>query len=765
MREYVVYNDRQPGDWHESLPVGNGRMGATLMCGVSKEVIYLNEETVWGSKEGGEPNPEMPAKLKQIRELFLADKPAQADKLAEKIMGDCFSRICSYESAGKLVINLHENDICKNYAHRLDIMRGVATVEYDKFGTHYTRECFASYPDNIIAYRITSAGEKINAWITYNREYTLSVDSQNNEMCAIAHTMRGNHKFCTRVRVVTDGKVECSDGDIYVSDTNSFTVYISVDTEFRNGDGFVTAAKFPTDSIEAVKERHVQDFLSFMTRADISLPEIENVEKASVYSRFKAIGNNGYHDGGLVALLWQYGRYLNVSTGRQGTLPSNLQGLWTEYIISCWSSDYHTNINLQMNYWPTEVSNLSDLHKPLFDYMNEYLLESGKNTAKVAYGTRGCVVHHLSDIYKFTSPADGLWGIWPHGGSWLSFHLWEHYLYTRDIDFLKDDAYEFLRQTALFFLDNLMEKDGKLHYAPSSSPENRYYVPDENGEKYACFLSMSSTMDIGIIGGVFRNYIDASEILGIDDSDVRAVRVAKEKLPPFKVGKFGQICEWIEDYEETEIGHRHISPAFAMYPDNAINRSTPDLYNAVGVSIDRRLGGGLNEHGAGICNVGWSLAWLTALLARLRNGDKAYSMVRSYILSCTSQNLMDLYPLPHGKKCFQIDGNMGIVAGISEMLIQSHEGVVALIPAIPKVWADGSFTGLCARGGFEVDVRWCNMSVCEFCITAKADDSVVIELPATQKFFEFVDDEGNVYQAKEGRICLSGISKLRLKVK
>ncbi len=765
MREYVVYNDRAPEIWEQSLPLGNGRLGAALMCGVSKEVIYLNEETVWGSKEGGKPNPNMPEKLKQIRELFLANKPAEADKLAEKIMGDCFTRICSYESAGRLTINLHDNDNCKNYAHKLDVMRGVATVEYDRFGTHYTRECFVSYPDNIIAYRVTSNGDKLNAWITYDREFTMSVNSENNELCAIAHTMRGNHKFSTRARVVTDGKVECKDGDLYVSDTNSFTVYISIDTEFRNGDNFATVAKFPTDNYDTVKARHVDDFLSFMTRADISLPEIENVENTSAYSRFRAMGWNGYHDGGLVALLWQYGRYLNVSTGREGTLPSNLQGLWTQHIISEWSSDYHTNINLQMNYWPTEVTNLSDLHKPLFDYMNDYLLESGKNTAKVAYGTRGCVVHHLSDIYGFTSPADGLWGIWPHGGSWLSYHMWEHYLYTKDTEFLKNDAYEYLKQIALFFLDNMMEKDGVLHYAPSSSPENRYLVPDENGEKYACFLAMSSTMDIGIIGGVFRNFLDASEILGIDDEDVCAIRAAKEKLPPFKVGKFGQICEWIEDYEETEIGHRHISPAFAMYPDNAINRSTPELYRAVAVSIDRRLGGGINEQGAGICNVGWSLSWLTNLLARLRNGEKAYSMVRSYILECTSQNFMDLYPLPKGKKCFQIDGNMGMVAGISEMLIQSHEGVVALIPAIPKMWADGNFRGLCARGGFEVDTRWEDMSVCEFTITAKADDSVIIELPETQKNCEFIGSDGKTYSAVDNKITLSGISKLTLKVK
>lgn len=765
MREYILHNDKAPEKWEEALLLGNGRLGAALMCGVSNETIYLNEETVWGSKKGGKPNPVMPEKLKKIRELFLADKPAEADKLAEEIMGDCFTRICSYESAGRISINLHENDACKNYEHKLDIMRGVAEISYNRFGTNYKRECFVSYPDDAIAYRVTSSGEPLSAWIAYDREFTMSTTSENNEMCAIAHTLRDNHKFCTKVRVVCDGKVECKGGDIFVSDTNSFTVYVTIATEFRHGDNFIAAAKLPTGDFDALKARHIEDFLSFMTRADISLPEIENVEDTSVYSRIRGMKFNGYHDGGIIALIWQFARYLNVSTGRAGTLPSNLQGLWTEHLVSEWSSDYHTNINLQMNYWPTEVTNLSDLHKPLFDYMNEYLLESGMNTAKVAYGTRGCVVHHLSDIYKFTSPADGLWGIWPHGASWLSFHMWEHYLYTLDRDFLKNDAYEFLKQVALFFLDNLMEKNGELHYAPSSSPENRYIVNDENGKPYACFLAMTSTMDLGIIGGVFRNYLDASKILGISDDDVLAVEKAKAKLPPFKVGKYGQLCEWIEDYEETEIGHRHISPAFALFPDNAINRSTPELYTAVNNLVNRRLSGGINAQGAGISNVGWSVSWLIAILSRLRRGEDAYAQVRSYILNCTSQNLIDLYPLPKNEKCFQIDGNMGFAAGVSEMLIQSHEGVVALIPAITKMWDKGNFRGLCARGGFEVDCSWEDMSVTEFKVTANGAETCVIELPATQKIYEFVGSDGKTYSAKDNKISLRGITKLTLKVK
>jgi len=757
-----IFNDNVPAMWEESLPVGNGRMGATMMCGVSGETLFLNEETVWSSKGGGAPNPKMPEKLAAIRKLFLENKPAEADKLAESSLSDCFTRICCYESAGRLNISLHENDHCKNYRHELDLLHGIAKVEYDRFGSHYTRECFASNPDDVIVYHVTSSKEPLKAWISYDRAHTVSTRSEDGVLTAVAHTVRGNHKFCVKAKLVTDGTVTCDDGDLYVSDTKSFSLYITVSTEFKHGDGFMDAAVLPDSDYNTLRARHIEDFFSLMNRADICLPEFPDGEDAPLHYRRKSLTCNKFPDHPLASLAWQFGRYLTVSTSRPGSLPSNLQGLWTNKLMEPWSSDYHFNINLQMNYWPTEVTNLSECHLPLFDYMNKFLLESGKNTAKVAYGTRGCVVHHLSDIYGFTAPADGLWGIWPHGASWLAYHMWEHYLFTKDKAFLKDTAYEFIRQAALFFLGNMMEDSkGQLVYAPSTSPENRYFVKDENGKPYACFLAMSCTMDVSIIDGLFRILLDSADILGISDPELDVFRAAKAKLPPYRIGKFGQLMEWIEDYEETEVGHRHISHSFALYPDNAINRNTPELYKALTTAIDRRLGAAAEAGDMGPDRVGLSYGWLTCLLARLGRGDAAQEKVMQFITRCTRQNMYGLCA-SGPNMVFQVDGNFGVTAGITEMLLQSHEDTIHLLPALPKVWDHGSFRGLRARGGYTVDVQWRDLEVKEMALQADFGDSCTVELPKTQVSTCFRDEAGNRYKVQNGRLTLNLSTPLRL---
>ena len=754
MREHKVFDIKPAGNWLESVPVGNGRMGATLMCGVSEEVIHLNEETIWSSIPGGEPNPKMPEKLKTIRDLFLAGKPAEADKLAKTLLSDCFTRIRSYESAGLLKIALHENDHSRNYRHELDIMRGIAKIEYDKDGTHYTRECFASHPDDLIVYRVTSDNAPLNASVALDRENIISNIAKDGEITVIAKTVFGDHKFCVKIRVDTDGTVTERKGELVISDTQSFVLYINIATEFNHGANFEKKASIAPHCFTSTYNRHVDDFLKIMSRADIALPEAPEMDAVSMDARIKTFGYNKPNDGELVTLLWQFGRYMLISSGREDTLPANLQGVWTDGNVSPWSSDYHTNINLQMNYWPAEVANLSDIHMSLFNYMNKYLFESGKKTAQIGYNTRGCVVHHLSDIYGFTAPADGLWGIWPHGASWLCFNLWDHYLYTKDLDYLKNTAYNFIHECSLFFLDNMVEdSQGRLLYGPSTSPENSYYVPDENGEKYSCFLAISSTMDVAIIGGLLKMYLEASKLLGISDKDTEYAAVALKKLPPFKVGKLGIIQEWIEDYEEVEPGHRHISPTFGLYPDSSINRSTPELYEAVGKTLDRRLAGGVDQHGQGATTVGWSLAWLICEFARLRRAEDAYNMIFSFLTSCTSSNLMDIYPAK--TPCFQIDGNMGYVAGVCEMLIQSHEETIALIPALPQKWDHGSFRGLCARGGFEVDCRWKDFEVLNISLKASCDNDAILELPSTQKTLTFVDDAGAVYNAVDGKIKIS----------
>lgn len=324
-------------------------------------------------------------------------------------------------------------------------------------------------------------------------------------------------------------------------------------------------------------------------------------------------------------LQWQYGRYLLVSSSRPGTLPANLQGLWTNALASGWSADYHTNINVQMNYWAAETVNLSDCHMPLFDYMNDYLLGSGKKTARDYYNARGCVVHHLSDIYGFTAPADGPWGLWPHGASWLALHMWEHYLFTKDAAFLKDTAFEFIKEAAIFFLDTLAyDTKGRLVYAPSTSPENSYYV-EEDGNRVSCRLASSATMDVQIISALFQMYLESARILNIkDDENIDAVCKALDSMPKMQIGKHGQLMEWIEDYEECNVGHRHISHAFGFHPAALITRKDKELYHALEITLQRRLS---DVDSTFKTDIGWTLNWIATLFARLRNPSRAIGML------------------------------------------------------------------------------------------------------------------------------------------
>ncbi|MBQ8416122.1 MAG: glycoside hydrolase family 95 protein [Clostridia bacterium] len=756
MKNYKIFDNVQPRRWLESVPIGCGRMGATLMCGVGCERIHLNEETIWSESKGIGPNPKMPEKIRRIRDLFLQDKPAEADKLAKTEFDNCFNRIRSFEGAGKLSISLHENDHCRGYRHTLDLVNGIATVEYDKDGSHYTREYFASYPDNVIVCRVTSSNSPISARVMYDRERILSLSAENDQITATAKTVFGDHKFCIKIRVMSDGTVACDNCDIVVSDAKSFCVYIAIETEFSHGEGYVDAVKFPAVlDYEAIKARHVADFSSLMKRADVDLPALAEMAEIPQTELFKLRRWNKPKDESQFMTQWQFGRYLLISSSRNGTLPANLQGIWSEGDACEWSGDYHTNINLQANYWAAETVNLSECHLPLFDYMNKYLLESGKKTSRIGYNTRGCVVHHLSDVYGYTAPADGLWGLWPHGASWLALHMWEHYLFTKDKKFLKEQAFEFVHQASLFFLDNL-ETDckGRLVLAPSTSPENHYFVNDENGNKYNCYLTSSSTMDIEMIDTLFRIYLESAKILGIEDKDVADVRETIKRLPPLSVGKFGQLMEWIEDYEETEVGHRHTSHTYGIFPSFIINRSTPEIYRAVGVTIDRRLSGQGNG-ASSASNVGWSMAYLGGAVARLRRAEQAYGLLNRFATYHVQPNLLDVFVRPNrDNDVFQIDGNLGYVAAMSEMLIQSHEDVIALLPALPSRWDHGSFYGLRARGGYEVSLRWENYEVKELSLHSDFDSNCVLELPEKQKTLSFTNENGKVYTVENGLLSL-----------
>ncbi len=763
MKGYEIYNKTPASAWKESMPIGCGRMGATVMAGVAKETLFLNEETVWSKRGDTSSDPEMREKLDRIRDLFLADKPAEANRLATEILGGRFPRIGSFESAGRLNIELHEGDCASCYERRLDLVNGIARVTYTKGGSRYEREYFASYPDNVIACRITSSKAPIFAAISYERERMLSCCAEDGTIVATAKTLFGDYEFCVKVRVIADGTVSSENGQIIVSGAKEVCIYVVIGTEFRYGEAYVESTVFPADTdYKSVRARHIANFSALMSRADISLPQIDGLDELSLNEYFRARTLSKVKDEHLYALQWQYGRYLLVSSSREGTLPANLQGVWSDGITAPWSGDYHTNINLQANYWAAETANLSDCHSPLFDYMNDYLLESGKKSAKEYYGARGCVVHHLSDIYGFTAPADGPWGIWPHGASWLALHMWEHYLFTGDKEFLANTAYTFISESAVFFLDTLAyDVKGRLVYAPSHSPENRYYI-DEDGKRTVCWLTSSCTMDVQIITTLFDIYLKTSEILGIENADTASARDKLAHFPKMQIGKHGQLMEWIEDYEETDIGHRHVSQAFGLYPASLITRKDKELYKAIEVTLNRRLSGRDSAFGSGM---GWTMTWIATLFARLRKGERAYGMLNRFASRALVNNLWEIIDIPSmGGDVFQIDANLAYVAAVCEMLIQSHDDVISLIPAIPQSWHKGSFRGLCARGGYELDAEWSECSINKITVRALHGGICKIELPASQKVFTFRDSSGRVYNAENSIITVEVSGELTLSV-